>query len=212
MATIAFVLCGLLASSAFAEASAAPEEPKVAGEAAPDSSDDATYDRFDHFSTGFPLVGGHAATPCESCHSGGRFEALPQDCASCHSGGAGANALTRKPPAHVPRSTRCGDCHTVVAWSQARFDHTGASPACGSCHSGSFAEPRPPSHLPTSNQCGDCHATTFSFSVATMNHVGISTGCVTCHNGSRVFGKHPGHIPSPNNCELCHNTMSFEFP
>ena len=207
----ASIICGFFASISIAETGGEEIPPVPEAPAEAESGEAPTYDRFDHFATGFPLVGGHAGTPCESCHTGGRFEALPLDCASCH-GGSGAFAKTRKPPAHVPSSVRCGDCHTVVAWSQARFDHTGASPACGSCHNGSFAEPRPPTHLPTSNRCGDCHSTTFSFSVATMNHVGITTGCFTCHNGSRVFGKHPGHIPSPDNCELCHNTTSFAFP
>lgn len=172
-----------------------------------DSDPPADYDRFDHFATGFPLVGGHAATPCESCHTGGRFEGLPRDCAACHAS-PGAFATTRKPANHVPSSTRCGDCHTAVTWSQARFDHTSATQSCASCHNGGFADAKTPNHLPTSNRCEDCHFTA-TWTSARFDHVGIVAGCFSCHNGTLATGKHSGHIPAPNNCELCHNTNAW---
>ena len=177
-------------------------------QASADSDPPTDYDRFDHFATGFPLVGGHAATPCESCHAAGRFQGLPRDCAACHTG-TGGLATTRKPPNHVPSSARCGDCHIVVAWSQARFDHSAVGQACGSCHNGSFAGAKYPGHLPTSNRCGDCHFSTATWTSSRFDHVGISNGCLTCHNGTRATGKHPAHIPAPNTCELCHNTISW---
>ena len=39
---------------------------------------------FDHFTTGFPLLGRHEFLDCSSCHIGGQFKGTPLVCELCH--------------------------------------------------------------------------------------------------------------------------------
>lgn len=39
---------------------------------------------FDHFVTGFALVGPHLEADCESCHVLGAIDGTPRDCKGCH--------------------------------------------------------------------------------------------------------------------------------
>ncbi|MGD9729828.1 MAG: hypothetical protein AB7V39_26085, partial [Nitrospiraceae bacterium] len=41
-------------------------------------------EKFDHFSTGFPLTGGHRDVACSDCHMRGIFTGTPRQCAACH--------------------------------------------------------------------------------------------------------------------------------
>ena len=162
---------------------------------------------FDHNRTGFPLTGAHERTDCETCHQGGRFKGTPRQCLYCH-GGAGSEAFTRRPPNHIPSSSRCDDCHTTFTWRDARFDHFGAPNQCISCHNRSLASGKTPNHLPTSNNCDDCHSV-MVWSAAVMDHVGIVSNCLQCHNGSQASGKSPRHLPTTNLCEDCHLTATW---
>ena len=43
---------------------------------------------FDHFTTGFELVGKHRDVPCEGCHVNAVFKGTPRDCVGCHQRGS----------------------------------------------------------------------------------------------------------------------------
>lgn len=157
---------------------------------------------FNH--TVFPLTGGHTGLDCTQCHTGGTFGSLPTDCYSCHSDDF-ASA-----PDHVAQgfSNDCEDCHSVVAWTPATFNHTafpltaghagldciqchtsgsfGTIPAdCYSCHSADYAGAPDHASLGFPQDCEECH-TTSAWTPATFTHTFPLTGshnlsCTECH-------------------------------
>jgi len=71
--------------------------------------------RFDHDLTRFPLIGLHAAAPCEACHlSAARYHDTPTACAQCH-----ADDDKHK----KTLGQECGTCHTPNDWALWKFDH-----------------------------------------------------------------------------------------
>jgi hypothetical protein len=131
-----------------------------------------TQARFDHDDTRFPLDGAHEKVDCALCHPGARYEGTESRCASCHVGN----------DVHRGRfGSRCEDCHSVVAWQRATFDHgieTGfalsgghADVRCAACHtSGSLEDDLPKDCIGCHRNdddhrgrngtlCGDCHGT-----------------------------------------------------
>ena len=66
---------------------------------------------FDHFTTGFELVGRHNDVPCEGCHVNAVFKGTPRACASCHQRGSRI-AATPKHTAHVLSTDRCESSNT----------------------------------------------------------------------------------------------------
>lgn len=126
---------------------------------------------FDHDTTRFALVGGHAGRTCGDCHrplSPGaprvrmRFTNLPLVCTGCHRDvheGQFATAAT----------TACERCHDPGAWKPARFDHNRdsryhldgahARVACAACHPLETREGRTfVRYKPRGSECRDCHA------------------------------------------------------
>jgi len=111
--------------------------------------------RFDHDLARFPLLGMHAVTACESCHTTAAYRGTATACIDCHrdddrhEGGLGA---------------RCETCHNPNAWAAWRFDHAAqtdfalqgahAELACTSCH-----HPAKPGAAlaPVALDCGSCH-------------------------------------------------------
>ena len=90
---------------------------------------------FDHDLTRFPLIGLHAAVPCEACQPS--FKEASRARASCH-----------RDAHHVGRlGPNCATFHNPNGWSRWRFDHdkqhplTGAHRAlqCHACHTVSRA-------------------------------------------------------------------------
>ena len=91
--------------------------------------------RFDHDLTRFPLLGLHAAAPCESCHTGANFRGQSLECVDCHRGEDQHKGTLGK---------ACAACHTPNGWKLWTFDHNkpGGFPlegahrglACGACH------------------------------------------------------------------------------
>ena len=162
---------------------------------------------FDHLRSGFPLTGAHGRIPCESCHAGAVFSVTPNDFRACH-GNTGSLALTGKPANHLQTSMPCGDCHSTIAWSPARFDHADATSACATCHNGATATGKSRGHLPTPNTCDDCH-TTAMWWPARFDHSGVTATCATCHNGALAAGKSGGHLPTANTCDDCHTTTAW---
>ncbi|MEQ1539733.1 MAG: cytochrome c3 family protein, partial [Sphingorhabdus sp.] len=161
----------------------------------------AQKEKFDHFSTGFPLTGGHARVTCESCHKGGVFEGAPTRCAGCHDN----IRATGKNSNHITTQRECDTCHTTNVWAISRFDHSGVTETCLTCHDGVKAVGKSANHPQSSNRCEDCHNTN-NFSDATFDHSGVSGNCFSCHNGVKASGKSPSHFTSSNQCEDCHKS------
>jgi hypothetical protein len=108
---------------------------------------------FDHDLTRFPLIGIHAATPCEDCHASTAYVGTSLVCGKCHA----------DDDAHEGRfSVNCGLCHNPNNWQLWAFDHNkdtrfpldGAHSdlGCYDCHAPGSAKRRR-----TSKSCGSCH-------------------------------------------------------
>ena len=163
---------------------------------------------FDHFSTGFPLTGGHQNADCDACHTRGVFKGTPRRCAACHATTSRMSG-ERKPPNHMTTSDNCESCHSTFAWSQVtRFDHGDALGTCVSCHDGRTAPGKTPSHVQSGNNCEDCHSTA-GWQSARFDHSNVTGNCISCHNGVTATGKGPRHIQSANLCEDCHRTTGW---
>jgi hypothetical protein len=133
--------------------------------AAPGHAQSALITSFNHFLTGFPLVGTHAGVPCANCHVNGRFENTPQLCIGCH------NTMTApgEPQSHPKTTTRCGSCHLTTTWRDFRFmDHTQATGSCASCHNNKLALGKSNDHIATVAACETCHHNTVTFAGATV--------------------------------------------
>lgn len=160
---------------------------------------------FDHFSTGFPLIGRHEFIDCADCHIAGQFKGTTMDCGLCHNGirAPGKNIK------HVPSSNFCDDCHTERTWLGARFDHIDVQQVCQNCHNNSVAIGKSPSHIPTTSICEDCHNTITFDRVGKVDHVSVIGLCSSCHNGVIATGKNPGHIPTNDECNSCHTVFTW---
>ncbi len=159
---------------------------------------------FDHFTTGFDLVGQHQDVPCESCHVGGIFKGTPTDCFSCHAAGSRIGA-SAKPTNHILSSNDCGSCHTTYGWRPvAMFNHINVLGTCSSCHNGVQTVGKGPTHIATTAECSTCHLVTLPWKSAHFDHTGITDNCVRCHDNTHAPGKPPKHIPASNLCEGCH--------
>lgn len=179
----------------------------------------------------FPLLGAHAAVPCEECHKNaavGQFQGLSTDCASCHLRDFQNTANPNHPSANF--STKCETCHSADSWLGAKFDHAGA-PAnfpltnghanvpCASCHiNNNYNLQIAPS------DCGHsgCHLTTWQ---QTNNPVHSAAGpvfalanCANCHttkgwdaanfdHSSTGFLLVDGHANVP--CTTCHINNNY---
>lgn len=167
---------------------------------------------FNHMATGFPLSGGHATAPCETCHVGGVFKGTPRNCDGCHAVGKRVLA-TPKSNAHVVTDAPCESCHfNTSTWFGARYNHGTAAPGqCKTCHGGRQAAGKPASHNAGSKataSCDSCHRSS-SWLPASWNHIGVAPGtCATCHNGATATGKTPSHTTSAMatfQCDRCHS-------
>lgn len=160
---------------------------------------------FDHFTTGFPLIGKHEFVDCSSCHIYGQFRGTPLQCDLCHNG----SRAFGKHPQHYPSSNICDDCHTVYSWTGATYDHTDVQGTCLSCHNNSIAIGKSASHIASTDICEDCHNTITFTRVAKVDHTAVIGSCDSCHNGVIATGKPPGHIFTTATCDYCHNTNTW---
>jgi len=160
---------------------------------------------FDHFSTGFPLIGRHKIIDCAGCHIAGQFKGTPLECRLCHNGvrAPGKNI------GHFPSNNFCDDCHAEHTWIGAKYDHIEIQQDCQNCHNNIVAIGKSPSHILTGPVCDDCHNTITFDQVGRVDHVSVIGLCTSCHNGFIATGKNPGHIPTNDECNLCHTVFSW---
>ena len=158
--------------------------------------------------------GSHISTTqdCSICHTPGTFKTtvfnhnqIVNDCASCHDGsGASTTKLSIVPAnSHVNTAEDCSVCHNTTAFAGAKYDHTGITTNCASCHDGLVALGKDGTHVPTSDDCSVCHLTT-GMKPATFTHTGIVSNCVSCHDGILATGKTPTHVTTASDCGSCH--------
>ena len=138
----------------------------------------------------FPLIGAHATTECESCHTSaavGLFKGLSTDCASCHIEDY-TNATTVN---HVEAnfSTQCATCHSTNRWD-AGFNHAALA---GFALTGAHAQ----------LNCVDCHSN-YQFK-------GTLAVCVGCHLQDYNQTTNPNHITADfsQDCSICHSTAAW---
>jgi hypothetical protein len=139
---------------------------------------------FDHTSTGFALVGQHAALACTSCHGEGtsgtiQFTNVEPECATCH--------RTESPHGTQFQRRDCADCHDSRTWEAApNFNHARSDfPLTGA-------------HLRVA--CHDCHqAVNGRTQFANVAH----ETCQSCHDDA-----HDGELGA--DCATCHTTTAWE--
>lgn len=176
---------------------------------------------FDHAATGFPLVGGHAAATCASCHGPGNVNRHPgRTCIACH-----ARDDTHK----GQNGSDCASCHTPRSWRQTSFDHNrmtefplkGAhrTAKCEGCHKQPAKAVKPPAtcfgcHAADDTHkggngmdCGRCHTAaawkTVDFNHATMTDFPLAgkharVRCEGCHV------RPAGEVALSTQCGSCH--------
>jgi hypothetical protein len=172
----------------------------------------------------FPLLGGHAVTPCAACHGEGRgWGGLSVDCWSCHADEFAATTTPDHEAAGYPHD--CRTCHGFDGWRPAlgtahepggpfplEGGHAGVactvchgergsgplSPACYGCHAADYRGTVDPDHVAQGfpPTCGDCH-TVFAWRPATG----------TAHLPDGPFPLTGGHAGRA--CEQCHDTSDF---
>ncbi len=168
---------------------------------------------FNHTSTGFPLVGVHATTACESCHVGGVFVGTPRACDGCHAVGKRVVA-TPKSVKHIVTDAPCETCHfNTSTFFGARFNHGTALPGqCDNCHNGRISTGKPSNHPATIYSCDNCHRTT-SWIPASWNHRDTASDCSVCHQAAGPGRNYnvATHLPMSmgpatftGNCKACH--------
>ena len=144
--------------------------------------------KFDHSTTAFPLVGGHATVPCTQCHKNNVYKGLPSTCYSCHA--ADYAATTTPPHQSSGLGTDCAQCHSAssTTWG-GKFDHSTTSfPLNGShvavpclqCHKNNVFKGLPA-------DCSTCHTADYQKTVNPPHQAsGFGTDCVTCHGTGAV--------------------------
>jgi Cytochrome c3 len=170
----------------------------------------------------FPLVGGHKIANCFDCHkSGGDFSGLSTDCYSCHK----KDYDNTNNPNHMSAnfSTDCTQCHTIMTWASANFDHnqtgfplTGkhATVSCQNCHTNGYTN--------TPTDCYSCHQADFQ-NTNDPNHVaqGFPTDCSQCHStngwGDATFDHNNTGFPLTGahvnvSCAQCHTNGYTNTP
>jgi len=191
--------------------------------------------RRSHRMTRFPLTGAHTGVDCDSCHRTGgtgrlRFVNTQTECIACHE----SDYTATRNPDHVAMSfpRDCTECHSVIAWSGSRFNHSntgfplsgthksldcsachtgnqfqGASPDCYSCHQTDYEQSANPAHLPAgfSHDCQACH-TTGAWRPSTFDHNTTAFPLTGAHRGAACTDCHVGgmYAGTPTACVSCH--------
>lgn len=125
--------------------------------------------RFDHSRTSFPLLGSHAALPCQRCHPGDggalAFSGRPTACTGCHQDPHGGRFARNG-------RTDCARCHEATQWVRVvNFDHDRET---------SFKLEGAHRAVP----CTGCHRVTTADGRVAMRYSGIGRACTDCHGGA----------------------------
>jgi hypothetical protein len=130
---------------------------------------------FEHDITAFPLIGIHAVTACEECHSSAAFKDASLMCNACH----------KKVDKHKGRfGKKCQQCHNPNSWKVWLFDHEKQTNFtldgshkelhCHRCHVKDMDK-----NLKVSGTCSGCHK-------GDDIHRGqFGRRCERCHNTER---------------------------
>lgn len=175
---------------------------------------------FNHMTTGFPLLGGHATAACETCHVAGVFKGTAKTCEGCHSLGKRVVA-TPKSTGHIVTDAPCETCHfNTSTFLGARFNHATAQPGqCMTCHNGRQSASRPGSHMSgkkATDSCDHCHRT-YAWTPASWNHIGVVPGTCDsagCHvsGANQYFRSGATHTRTgmaTYACDDCHNFFTW---
>jgi hypothetical protein len=109
--------------------------------------------QFNHDLSAFPLVGMHAVSSCDSCHSSKAYNEADSECTSCH----------QQDDSHkLALGPDCAACHNPNDWQLWLFDHDAQTSfqldgahqdlSCNSCH----IKPAK-TKIDQSSDCGSCH-------------------------------------------------------
>ena len=161
--------------------------------------------RFDHASTGFALVGAHAALDCAACHAKParqdslihltfmpttRTHTYPRPeadgCLSCHVDRHRGIFQDR------PGGASCANCHTSNGWQPVTFGIEE--------HNATTTFPLTGSHLAT--PCTACHAT----DAGTLRFQFEATTCTACHADDNPHGDQFAGPDGTTACADCHVT------
>ncbi|MFT3706233.1 MAG: cytochrome C [Archangium sp.] len=167
--------------------------------------------RFDadaHRFTNFPLLGPHGGLPCVECHAEARERRLTRstvDCASCHQSALSrtvTSALNHLDPANPELTQSCGQCHSPLNFTPARYvAHEQCFPIlsgphaalpCTSCHELPTRRAMKACSTRTANRCVSCHVNGASGVVGSTDEVHRDVAlysyaprkCAECHGGS----------------------------
>jgi hypothetical protein len=96
----------------------------------------------------------------------------------------------------------------TTRWDDVRFDHSGVTGTCSSCHNGSIATGKHTAHVQTNAECEECHSNV-AWIPANFNHNAVIGSCSSCHDGSQAQGKPSNHFITTEQCDTCHNTNNW---
>jgi hypothetical protein len=130
---------------------------------------------FDHDMSHFPLIGMHAAVPCEDCHLSPVYKETKSDCISCH----------KPDDEHKGRlGTQCSLCHNPNSWKFWQFNHDKDTKfalkeahkdiVCESCHKAVVKD-----DLKLASDCYACHR------ADDVHSGGFGRHCERCHNQTK---------------------------
>ncbi len=170
----------------------------------PTSWKEAALDVAAHRRTGFPLVGRHAALPCEECHGDRRDRSFGRpvvSCVACHQRDYDGTATSPQALNHAAAgfSTDCRGCHGAWRFYPGRF---AAHDACFAIDSGPHA----------GIACRRCHTSSVPPYVAGQPMTCTATpapDCISCHaNVAPLHADVPGFANTNERCYACHRFAS----
>jgi len=156
-----------------------------------DSWKSTTYTVAAHATSGYPLMGRHAAVKCDSCHKPAgeatQYRVAYRLCTDCH----------RDPHEAQFLNAPCENCHTVDRFQPARYTLTvhqrtrfplngaHAAVSCMDCHTKRADRPTTAAYKFSDLSCEACHQDPHGGqfrTTATGKPVEAPTGCANCHS------------------------------
>ena len=149
----------------------------------------------------FPLTGGHATVPCQSCHVNNNYhlQIAANDCgnAGCH---LSTWQQTNNPPhpsaGPVFAAANCTNCHNTTSWTSVTFNHSSTGFPLANGHA----------NVP----CAQCHTNNnYNLQIAPTN-----CGNAGCHLSTWQQTNNPVHASAGPafavaNCSQCHDTIAW---